>query len=68
MVFVIICKLLRMLIENPNTTPFFLDAAIGEAVGFALDDFRSLYYISEMEGKQELMTAREFARKGGAAK
>jgi hypothetical protein len=57
-----------VLIEKPDTMPFFLDVAIAEAVGFALDDFRSLYYISEMEGKQELMTAREFARKGGAAK
>ena len=47
---------------------FFLDVAIGEAIGFALDDFRSLYYISKMEEKQELMKAGEFARKGGAAK
>jgi hypothetical protein len=42
---------------------FFLDAAINNAVGFALEDFRSIYYINEMERKQELMTAREFARK-----
>ena len=63
MVFVIICKLLRVLTGNPDTMPFFLDVAIGEAVDFALDDFRGLYYISEMERKQELMTAREFARR-----
>jgi hypothetical protein len=63
MVFVIICKLLWVLIENSDTIPFFLDVAIGEAVGVALDDFRSLYYIYEMERKQELMTAKEFARR-----
>lgn len=49
--------------ENQYTVRIFLDVAVGNAVGFALEYFSTPYYISEMEKKRELMTAREFARR-----